>query len=99
MNSIIVLDEKRDTLGKWKGICRSYHTIYNYGFILIIDEGDYKDVEVYVNQKFLRPTTVEKPRLFIGEYIQCDIRETSRGLQAYNVTGINGGPLMCDVIK
>jgi cold shock CspA family protein len=37
--------------------------------------------------------------LYKGEYVQFDIASSTNGnMQAINVTGIDGGPLMCDVI-
>jgi cold shock CspA family protein len=71
-----------------------------YGFITIC-RGDLKGKDVFVHYSGVRPNN--KPNsyrtLFKGEYVQFDIATSQRGnLQAINVTGIDGGLLMCDVV-
>lgn len=97
MDTLLVLDEKRTNIGEYIGICRWYHSTSGYGFIMTMDD-NYKNYDLYVNSSLLRPSSAEQPRLYKGEYVQFDIRSTPKGPQAYNVTGIKGGPLMCDIL-
>jgi cold shock CspA family protein len=80
-----------------------------YGFITIC-RGNDRGKDVFVHYSGIRPTSIiqqgSPPQghayrtLYKGEYVQFDIANSPNGnMQAVNVTGIDGGPLMCDIVS
>lgn len=69
-----------------------------YGFITIC-EGSLKGKDVFVHHSGVKPLNSNYKTLKKGEYIQFAITNGSNGMQAINVTGIYGGPLMCDFVS
>lgn len=108
-NALPVLQEisDADSVGKhvgqvkWFGGHRNHHgtsASYNYGFITVCS-GELKGRDVFVHHTGIRPLSSRFRLLSKGEYTQFDIVTNEDGqMQAINVTGINGGPLMCDIL-
>lgn len=72
---------------------------YNYGFITVCS-GDLKGRDVFVHHTGVKPLSSRFRCLSKAEYVQFDIITNEDGqMQAVNVTGINGGPLVCDIIQ
>ena len=81
--------------GQYIGHCKWFYNKLGYGFIVICS-GDRKGQDIFVHHSGLNPLNSNFKTLFKGEYVQFNIVDGKNGLQAVDVTGINGGPLMCD---
>jgi hypothetical protein len=53
-------------------------------------------VDLFVHFSAIRPLNNTHRTLVKGEYVSFDIGENHGGSQAVMVTGVLGGPLMCD---
>jgi len=82
--------------GEFIGNCKWFNKKLGYGFITAYDEGMYKGVNVFVHHSCIRPLNSNFRTLRKGEYVHFDVENGKNGIQAINVTGIKGGPLMCD---
>lgn len=97
----VILDEVIDTetqVGNTIGICKWFNNVYGYGFITIWDGPD-KGKDIFVHHSGIKPLNSQYKTLKKGEYMSFDIIEGEKGLQAVNVRGINGGPLLCDQVQ
>lgn len=93
----MVVEEEHQTesVGKLIGQCKWFNDNYGYGFVTICD-GDDKGKDVFVHHSGIKPLNSNYRTLKKGEYLTFDLEEGAKGLQAINVKGIKGGPLMCD---
>jgi len=91
--------EKKDDkpYGDHIGQVKWFNPKLGYGFITFCD-GDDKGKDIFVHHSGLKPLSCKYNTLEMGEYIQFNVVDGQNGLQAVNVTGIRGGPLMCDVV-
>lgn len=92
-----VLEEIQDTevIGKYTGTCKWFSDLLGFGFLTICN-GDDKGKDIFVHHSGIKPLNSIYKTLKKGEYINFNIINGLNGLQAVDVTGINGGPLMCD---
>lgn len=80
-----------------------------YGYITCITEGDFKDKDIFVHHTNVRPQESKYRTLYVNEYVQFYLGEadlcydqdnnlvkTDYEHQATFVTGVLGGPLLCD---
>ena len=78
------------------GSCKWYDSTKKYGFIRPLGGGD----DIFVHRTDLNPTLCrEEPFLVTGEYVQFELGPATGRYpkaKAVNVTGLWGGPLMCD---
>lgn len=95
----VVLDEvvDKESYGKYTGSTKWFNDKLGYGFITICD-GDEKGKDIFVHHSGIKPLNSNYKTLRKGEYIQFNIINGMNGLQAVDVTGIKGGPLMCDYV-
>jgi cold shock CspA family protein len=99
MEQLPVLPEVTDVeKGTYIGQCKWFNDKLGYGFITICD-GDKKGKDIFVHHSGIKPQNSNYKTLRKGEYINFNIITGVNGLQAVDITGINGGPLMCDVIQ
>lgn len=97
--NIPVLNEISDPEhGGYIGQCKWFNDKLGYGFITICD-GDKKGKDIFVHHSGIKPQNSNYKTLRKGEYINFNIINGMNGLQAVDITGINGGPLMCDVVQ
>lgn len=81
--------------GEVLGNCKWFNKKLGYGFITVY-QGEYKGVNIFVHHSGIKPLNSNFRTLRKGEYISFDIENSKNGLQAVNVSGVLGGPLMCD---
>jgi CspA family cold shock protein len=68
-----------------------------FGFITIND-GPEKGKDIFVHHSGIKPANSNYKTLRKGEYVNFNVVKGLNGLQAVDITGINGGPLMCDIV-
>jgi len=88
---------EKDTVGIYVGQVKWFDNSQGYGFITIIS-GSEKGKDIFVHHTGISPANSNYKTLRKGEYINFNIINGLKGLQAVDITGINGGPLMCDII-
>ena len=78
------------------GRCKWFDERKGYGFIVVCD-GPSANSDVFVHYKDLKPLVNTRKSLRKGEYVNMKLTERGDGkAQAVDVTGVLGGPLMCD---
>ncbi len=97
MSSDVVYKEESDDkcYGPFYGKCKWFNNKYGYGFITVLS-GDKKGKEIFAQYTGIKPMNSTYKTILNGEYVNFDIIQGIKDLQAVNITGINGGPLMCD---
>ena len=77
------------------GSIKWYDSKKGFGFIKPLGP---PSPDVFVHAVDIKATLCERPVLITGEYVQFQLGEPSeeRRAKAINVTGIFGGPLLCD---
>lgn len=96
---VIVEEEVNSSkVGKYVGQCKWFNDLLGYGFVTVCD-GDDKGKDIFVHHSGIMPLNSNYRTLKKGEYLNFDIVDGMNGLQAVHVTGINGGPLMCDFVS
>lgn len=95
-NRIILEECNSATYGHYVGCVKWFSNSYGYGFATIQSPGDLKGRDVFVHHTGIKPLNSNYRTLQKGEYISLDIENSQNGKQAVNVTGVFGGPLMCD---
>lgn len=82
---------------RYNGMVKWFSNKLGYGFIKIVDDSSRRNEDIFVHQTRVTPNVSEYRTLRKGEYVSLEILpDEKRAWQANNVTGINGGPLMCD---
>ena len=81
--------------GKYIGNCKWFNHKIGYGFVTVVD-GDKKGKDIFVHHTGVQPKNSNFRTLTKGEYVSLDVEEGKNGLQGINITGVLGGPLMCD---
>jgi cold shock protein len=94
-----VVQEVKDdpVVGKYTGQCKWFNDRLGYGF-LTVQKGEKKGVDIFVHHSGIKPLNSNYKTLSKGEYVNFSIIDGENGLQAVDVTGIDGGSLMCDVV-
>lgn len=94
--NIIVKEEvDKENCGTYTGQCKWFNDKLGFGFITIC-EGNDKGRDIFVHHSGIKPLNSNYRTLKKGEYINFNVVDGLNGLQAVDVTGIHGGPLMCD---
>ena len=83
--------------GEYIGCTKWFSDSLGFGFVTICD-GELKGKDIFVHHSGIKPLNSNYKTLKKGEYINFNIIEGEKGLQAVDVTGICGGPLMCDAV-
>ena len=93
---------------KLLGQVKWFHNRLNYGFITVVSR-DYIEsngpADVFVHQSHIHPLKSSYRTLYQGEYVSFDLTSANaetgeasgHSHQAVNVTGVEGGNLMCDI--
>ena len=83
------------TLGQYLGHVKWFNNSEAYGFIRVISEGEHHNRDVFVHLSNIYPSVSGYKTLLTGEYVSLNLSTDERP-QAVDVTGVLGGPLMCD---
>lgn len=96
----VVVEEEAFTpsVGKYVGQCKWFNDLLGYGFVTVCDGKD-KGKDIFVHHSGIMPLNSNYRTLKKGEYLNFNVIDGLNGLQAVDVTGINGGPLMCDFVS
>jgi cold shock CspA family protein len=95
----VVLEVRADPPhGTYIGSCKWFNNKLGYGFIRVCT-GEYKGCDLFVHHTGLKPLNSSFKTMYKGEYVHFNISDGRNGKQAVDVTGINGGPLMCDNVS
>jgi cold shock CspA family protein len=73
------------------GCVKCFSPVKGYGFLIDVDTKE----ELFVHYSALRKSHGFKT-LWQGEYVEYTRDASEQGPVAKNITGIRGGPLMCD---
>ena len=84
--------------GEIIGNCKWFNKKLGYGFITVYT-GPRRGVNIFVHHTGIKPLNSNFRTLRKGEYVHFNIVDGQNGLQATDVTGIMGGPLMCDNVE
>ena len=95
-----ILEETVDTIehGEIIGNCKWFNKKLGYGFITVY-QGEKKGCNIFVHHSGIRPLNSNFKTLRKGEYVHFNIIDGVNGPQATHVTGVCGGPLMCDNVE
>ena len=72
-----------------------------YGFITVCS-GEHKDKDIFSHYSGIRVTNSQYKYLIQGEYVEFNLSKSSNEsheFQSLDITGICGGPLMCETRK
>ena len=73
------------------GRVKWYNLDLRYGFITILNN----NTDIFVHKNNIN-SDLRYKCLFKGEYVELDIINTDKGLQCNNITGLNGGEILCE---
>ena len=93
------VDNKLNTTQQqvYNGNVKWFNNRLGYGFIKVVGECDRTGDDIFVHQTKISPTVSEYRTLRKGEYVSFEVCTDEKNTwQANNVTGIAGGPLLCD---
>ena len=83
-----------DNYGPNVGIIKWFNNSRGYGFLRIVSQ-DRNGEDIFVHQTNVVPHVSGYRTLREGEYVSFELSDEERP-QALNITGVFGGPLMCD---
>lgn len=90
--------EEKELFGKYMGQVKWFNDKNGYGFITSCGDEE-KGKDIFVHHSGVKPLNSNYKTLRKGEYVQFNIINGMKGLQqCIDVTGIQGGPLMCDFV-
>ena len=86
------MDESNAVVGSNIGRVKWFNSRLGYGFITVEED------DIFVHQSNICPNISQFRTLTQGEYVSLNISSTDNDntRMAVDVTGVNGGPLMCD---
>jgi cold shock CspA family protein len=83
-----------DNFGPHVGLIKWFNNSRGYGFLRIVSQ-DRNGDDIFVHQTNVVPHVSGYRTLKEGEYVSFELSDEDRP-QALNITGVFGGPLMCD---
>jgi len=85
-----------DSYGTQVGRVKWFRSKLGYGFITTWDNEKSQEVDVFVHQSHIKTQHSQYRTLKEGEYVSLNVSVGDDSQQAVDVTGVHGGPLMCD---
>lgn len=95
MAEVISEIQEDRSYGNIIGCCKWFNKKLGYGFITVYN-GEHKGVNIFVHHTCIQPLNSNFKTLKKGEYVSFNVTEGKNGIQATDVKGILGGPLLCD---
>ena len=87
--------ENTAVIGSLLGRVKWFNSKLGYGFVTVTESDG--DSDIFVHQSNVRPNVSKYRTLREGEYVSLNISQSGDTRQAIDVTGVNGGPLNCDL--
>ena len=81
------------------GSVKWFNNKAGFGFLTVCSEGEYKGKDIFVHYSSLRLNDDNYKYLVQGEYVEFVLSTSNKDtheFQAVDVTGILGGPIMCE---
>ena len=81
------------------GTVKWFNNKAGFGFITVCEEGEYKDKDIFVHYSSIRVSNSQYKYLLQGEYVDFTLvkaNSDTHEFQAMNVSGVKGGPIMCE---
>ena len=81
------------------GVVKWFNNKSGYGFVTIISDGEMKTKDVFVHHSSINVENEQYKYLVQGEYVSLDVEKSEKSdyaFQTTRVTGVYGGPLMCE---
>jgi cold shock CspA family protein len=82
------------------GTVKWFNNKAGFGFITVCEPGDYKDKDIFVHYSSIRVSNSQYKYLVQGEYVDFTLvkaNSDTHEFQAMNVSGVKGGPIMCEI--
>ena len=92
-----VVDKVSKSTSKLLGCVKWFNNKRGYGFVTWTEDSG-KENDIFVHHTGIQPLNSQYRTLTTGEYVHFVLKEAENGEreQAIEVTGVNGGPLLCD---
>lgn len=78
------------------GRVKWFRSKLGYGFITVLDTETKEETDIFIHQSNIKTKHSQYRTLKEGEYVSLNIGVSDDSRQAIDVTGVLGGPLMCD---
>ena len=81
------------------GTVKWFNNRAGFGFITVCEPGEYENKEIFVHWSSIRVSNSQYKYLFQGEYVDFTLVKANNNdheYQAMNVSGVRGGPIMCE---
>ena len=93
-----LVPETSDVQQTHTGRCKWFNNRLGYGFVTVDNRTEGSDVpeDIFIHQTNVHPNSSTYRTLRQGEYVSFALSRDDNSVQAVNVTGLNGGPLLCD---
>jgi cold shock CspA family protein len=82
------------------GFVKWFNNKSGFGFITVLADGDYKDKDIFVHYTSILVANQQYKYLVQGEYVDFMLvkaNSDTHEFQAMNVSGVKGGPIMCEI--
>jgi cold shock CspA family protein len=84
---------------RYTGKVKWFNNKEGYGFITVCDNGEYLSKDIFVHYSSICVENTQYKYLVQGEYVEFNlikVNSEKHETQAVNISGIKGGPLMCE---
>ena len=81
------------------GTVKWFNNKAGFGFITVCEDGEYKDKDIFIHYSSIRVSNLQYKYLVQGEYVDFTLvkaNSDTHEFQAMNVSGVKGGPIMCE---
>jgi cold shock CspA family protein len=81
------------------GLVKWFNTKAGYGFITVCEGNEHSGKDIFVYYKSIKVVNSQYRYLVQGEYVEFDIVKPTNDkyeFHAVNVSGVKGGPIMCE---
>ena len=86
-----------ETYGSNYGRIKWFNSKLGYGFVTTTIDNE--ETDIFVHQSNVKPNVSKYRTLREGEYVSLNVSTSGETTQAIDVTGVHGGPLLCDLSR